>query len=254
MKNNRNILFSVVLVHFLMMNVAYQLLAIYFEFPDVLRFKTIDMFNLFLKNQTIVRPAYYLFTLTGITFFTIAFFIYESFEKKTTLGRLSMAFGCLAGLLTSFGFIRWVFVIPEMANSYIENQGLESINMIIESNIKLIHSYSGVALGENLAFLFQGLWLFTLSFDLLSSQTKDKKLFIPPMLIGVGIMIYSLEQFGGVFSHLAVINIPLQASWLVWLMSLAWSLKKSEERNGVQLSGRETAFFSLLLLIIMLTI
>lgn len=239
MRANRITLYAIVIVHFIILNISFQLLAFYFDFPDVLRFKTMDMFKLFLANQSVIQPTYYLFTLSGITFFIISFFIYESLEKRTTLGKLAMCFGCLAGSLTSFGFIRWVFVIPELANYAINNEGLASLNIIIESNIKLIHSYSGVALGENLAFIFQGLWLVLLAIDLHLHHTEDKKIIIPPFLIGVGILTYSLEQFGGVFSGLGFINIPLQGAWLIWLLAFSWALINATKRKKIYLTFKE---------------
>jgi hypothetical protein len=254
MKTNRTVLFSIVILHFFMMNIAYRLLAHYFEFPEVLRYETLSMLTLFLENKAIIQSTYYLFTLTGITFFVISFYIYESLETKTSLGRLAMAFGCLAGLLTAFGFIRWVFVIPEIAEFASNNQDSSTIVTIVESAIKTIHAYSGVALGENLAFLFQGLWLILLSLDLHFYHTKDMKLILPPALIGVGILTYSLEQFGGVFSYLGIFNVPLQASWLVWLMALSWCLLRLERRKELALTHRETGLFSGLLIVIMLSI
>ncbi|MCP4271512.1 MAG: hypothetical protein GY781_06015 [Gammaproteobacteria bacterium] len=252
MRANQITLYSIVIVHFIILNIAFQLLAFYFEFPDVLRYKTINMFQLFLANQSIIQPTYYLFTLSGITFFIISFFIYESLEKRTTVGRLAMCFGCLAGLLTSFGFIRWVFVIPELANYAVNNENVASLGIIIESNIKLIHSYSGVALGENLAFLFQGLWLVLLAIDLHLHHSEDKKIVMPPFFIGLGIIIYSLEQFGGIFSGLGFINIPLQGAWLIWLLAFSWALINSTKRKKIYLTFKEGLGYSLGFVILML--
>jgi len=159
---------------------------------------------------------------------------------------------CLAGLLTSFGFIRWVFVIPELANYAVNHGDVTSLNIIIESNIKLIHSYSGVALGENLAFIFQGLWLVLLAIDLHIHHTEDKKVAMPPFFIGLGIIIYSLEQFGGVFSGLGFINIPLQGAWLIWLLAFAWALINSTKRKTICLTFREGLGYSGAFVILML--
>jgi hypothetical protein len=104
------------------------------------------------------------------------------------------------------------------------------------------------------AFLFQGLWLILLSLDLHFYHTKDMKLILPPALIGVGILTYSLEQFGGVFSYLGIFNVPLQASWLVWLLAFSWCLLRLERRKKLALTHRETGLFSGLLIVIMLSI
>jgi len=249
MKNNnlvaRKVLLIMIFAHFVMMNIAYQLLAINFEFPEVLRYPIAEMLGKYIQNQSIIQPTYYLFTLTGLSFFVISFLIYESSAFKTVLGRLAMSFGCIAGLLTSFGFIRWTFVVPEIAHRYLANDVSLATKNILESNMSLIHTYAGVALGENLAFLLQGLWLFLLSLDLWKYQRASLKLVVPGLIIGLGIGIYSLEQFGGMFSSLGKYNILLQAGWLVWLLALSWALIKQKNSTTIQFSNKNTILFGL---------
>ncbi len=241
--NNYKTLFILIIAHFIAMNIAYHLLAAYFEFQEILRKPALEMLALYTKNQHIIQPTYYLFTLTGLSFFAISFYIHESLPLRTTLSRLAMAFGCLAGIFTSLGFIRWTFVIPKIARSYLANTNNLDLLNSLEADMSLIHSYSGVAIGENLAFLLQSLWLICLAIDLRTNQKGNLSVALPGVFIGIGVLLYSSEQFGGVFSVLGSISIGLQAAWLVWLISLAQGIRNLHKCGKFALSKTEVGAF-----------
>ncbi len=65
MNTKAKTLLFITLLHVVVMHVAYFLLAANFDFPEVLRRTPAEMLGLYMQNQSIVQPAYYLFTLTG---------------------------------------------------------------------------------------------------------------------------------------------------------------------------------------------
>jgi hypothetical protein len=98
---------------------------------------------------------------------------------------------------------------------------LENIRVIYDS----FHLYAGVSVGENFAFWFEFLWMFLFSTSLLSKRDLFPK-YIAWIGQGLGIwmLIYSMEQFGGVFSVLGPLNMIVHTAQLGWLLALSFLL------------------------------
>lgn len=66
------------------------------------------------------------------------------------------------------------------------------------------------------------------------------------LAIGAGILIYTLEQFGGVFAALGPLNVLAHGGLLFWLLGLAWLLFNAEDAPALPL--RLSRFATALLL------
>ena len=80
-----------VIIHIVMMLTAGVILIYTFDFPDILRENMETTLGLFHKNKTFTVPAYYLFTLTGISFMTIVLLLFKTLKfqkylKKNQIG------------------------------------------------------------------------------------------------------------------------------------------------------------------------
>jgi hypothetical protein len=230
--NSKRITAVLLIIHILLLYGCYMVLQSVFDFPDILRKSTDEIFYLFHKNRAAIIPAYYGFTLTGVTFILISLFSYRAL-KKTDRDILFVAavLGTICGLLQSMGFVRWAFLIPvldnHLHNSALTQSGKESIELILDS----FHTFSGVSLGENLGFIFQGLWTILFSLALMKHHAFNKWFGRVGMVCGAGILVYSLEQFGGVFSSLEVISIFIQSLWVSWLIVIASVFYKMDDAN-----------------------
>lgn len=230
--NSKRYTAVLIIVHVVLLYGCYMILQSVFDFPDILRKSTDEIFALFHKNRSAIIPTYYGFTLTGVTFILISLFSYRAL-KKTDRDILFVAavLGTICGLLQAMGYIRWAFLIPvldnHLNNPALTQSGKESIELILDS----FHTYAGVALGENLGFVFQGLWTVLFSVALLKHQAFQKWIAVIGLISGVGILIYSLEQFGGMFSPLGIINIFVQSLWAGWLIVLAAVFYKMDNEN-----------------------
>ncbi len=220
--NSKKITAVLLIAHVVLLYGCYMILQSVFDFPEILRRSTGEIFALFHKNRSAIIPTYYGFTLTGVTFILISLFSYRAL-KKTDRDILFVAsiVGTICGLLQAMGYVRWAFLIPVLDNNFhnpaLTQSGKESMDMILES----FHTYAGVALGENLGFVFQGLWTIFFSIALIKHSAFNKWFGRVGIISGIGILIYSLEQFGGAFSSLGIINIIVQSLWVSWLIVLA---------------------------------
>jgi hypothetical protein len=220
--NSKKITAVILIVHIALLYGCFMVLQSVFDFPDILRKSTDEIFSLFHKNRAAIIPAYYGFTLSGVTFVLISLFAYRAL-KKTDRDILFVAaiLGTICGLLQSMGFVRWAFLIPvldnHLHNTSLTQSGKESIELILDS----FHTYAGVGLGENLGYVFQGLWTILFSVALLKHQAFGKWFGRVGIICGAGLLVYSLEQFGGIFSSLEIVSIVVQSLWVSWLIVIA---------------------------------
>ena len=227
-KNDYTFTATLIIAQVFVSLVAFLVLMSVFQFPDILRENSAVRLALFLKNQDVVIPMYYLLALTGIMNVMIASLIFYLFEKKSSVLVLALVFGVLTGIFQTIGFIRWPFLIPYLANL----QGTSSeLIPILEG---AFNRYAGMAIGENLGFLMQGLWTVCLSIVFL--QNKYVSDILSKYGIGIGILtvIMAFETFGGSFSFLGELTNPVESAWYIWLIFIAITIyKKSEESSYV---------------------
>lgn len=242
-----------IIIHIVMMLTAGIILIYTFDFPDILRENMETTLGLFHKNKAFTVPAYYLFTLTGISFMTIVLLLFKTLKfHESTPGFLAAVFGVLFGLTSSMGFVRWPFLMQHLGQMVADASPdqLENIRLIYDS----FHIYAGVSVGENFAFWFEFLWMFLFSTSLLSNpEIFPKYIARIGQGLGIGMLVYSMEQFGGVFSILGPLNMIVHTAQLGWLLALSLILFNISTHNHGKLTGIQKAvsigLFTLLVLV-----
>ncbi|MCB0784384.1 MAG: DUF4386 family protein, partial [Flavobacteriales bacterium] len=142
------------LAHVALMLTAGLILIIAFDFPDILRAPMETTLELFHRSRQWTVPAYYLFTLTGITTMGVVLLLYRSLDfQQSTTAFLAMVSGVLFGLTSSLGFVRWPFLMDHLATLTADAgpERLEDIRLVYDA----FHLYAGVSVGENFAFWFE---------------------------------------------------------------------------------------------------
>ncbi|WP_424961835.1 DUF4386 family protein [Ekhidna sp.] len=243
-----------VIIHILMMLIAGVVLIYTFEFPDILRENMETTLELFYKNKAFTVPAYYLFTLTGISFMTTVLLLFKTLRfHESTSGFLAVVFGVLFGLTSSLGFVRWPFLMQHLGQlaANASSDQLEYIRVIYDS----FHIYAGVSIGENFAFWFEFLWMFLFSTSLLSKPEVFPR-FIARIGqgLGIGMLIYSLEQFGGTFTALGPLNMIVHTAQLGWLLAVSFLLFNAESaRQGKLTITQQVASAGLFALLVIIS-
>ncbi len=221
------------ITHVVLLFAAFSALAPAFGFPEVLRLPPEEILARFHERQALIVPVYYLFTCTGISFAGFALLLHLTFKDESpALSTACCAAGVFAGFCQALGFIRWCFVVPALAGTAMD-AGVDATRREAAIVVfQAIHNYAGVAVGENLAFVLHGLWTMGIGLLLLGSQRFDRRLGPLGLGIGVAIVVYSLEQFGGDFAWLGPLNVIMHDLWAVWLGLIAiqlWRLSASDE-------------------------
>lgn len=213
----------IIFIHVLMMLTAGLILIFMFDFPDILRKSMEETLGLFHKNRSFTVPAYYLFTMTGISFMTVALLLHHHLKlQKSTVGYLASIYGVLFGLTSSLGFVRRPFLMQYLGEKVASGENaLESLRIVYDS----FHIYSGVSVGENFAFWFEFLWMVCFSTALISrTDLIPKYIARIGQVLGVGMLVYSMEQFGGIFHVLGPLNMIVHTGQLAWFIALSFAL------------------------------
>jgi Domain of unknown function (DUF4386) len=141
----------------ILFNVPYSLLAVTFEYPDVLRRPPGEVLDLFAAGGAGLVLTWHAFMLSALALVPVA--IALSLTRGRVASHPGLAVGAaisgsLAGLAQAIGLSRWVFVIPELARQHADPAATESVRLAAEQAFAMLNGYGGVASGEHL-----GQWL-----------------------------------------------------------------------------------------------
>ncbi len=216
---------------------AYSGLVSYFQFPEVLRFPATELMELFVVNQSKIVSFYYLFVLSQIAFIGVVLTMHHYLSQEASVYlTLSTGFGILAGLCQAVGFARWSFLVPYLAGIVQDPASTDTMRETALIVFQSFHNFAGIAVGENIFFVLEGLWALSLSAHLFSKRSMSIRLTAVPALSGVAILVYSLEQFGGVMSALGPLNVVSHAALVFWFIALSVTLFSS--KNSIDSSTR----------------
>jgi intracellular septation protein A len=145
------------LVHVTALVVGFYILAMVFEFPDILRMSAEYRLSLFLENSRIILPTYYLLALTGVTQILVSIFLRQVLDdNKATLVLLATVFGVLTGVFQAVGFIRWPILIPYIADAMANANASGVSKEVVAFAEGAFNRYVGMARGRTSGLLGSG--------------------------------------------------------------------------------------------------
>lgn len=153
--------------------IPYTILTIIFEYPDILRQDTGVILTKFHEGGNRLIGTWFAFALLGLPLIPAYILIGQKLEKKSTVIRVATTIGIAGLLVQMIGLLRWTFVVPILADSYLQatDEATKSAAII---GFKMIHQFAGVLLGEHLGQLFTIIWTVLISFSLLKLKLIPK--------------------------------------------------------------------------------
>jgi len=201
---------------------AYFGLVTYFSFPDILRESPEYILNQFSSNQSRIVIYYYLFVISQVLFITLVLMFFAFFkEKNSALLIVATGTGVLAGLVQAIGFLRWPFLAPFFSDIMTDPNISETAKESVIITFQAFHQFAGIAVGENLFFLLEGIWAICFSIFLYNHKKLSAPLSSVPFISGILILVYSLEQFGGSLQVLAPLNVVAHGALVFWFLALS---------------------------------
>ena len=214
--------------------VAATILSSTFDWPDILR-----------EPGSVVLPAYAAGG-TGLvwtwfaTAWTYAVLLIPILLLPAALGRRDDAalrvatyLGAASVLLSLIGFLRWVFVVPQLAQSYVS--GDATTQVALEAAWTAQHQFGGALLGEHLSQLLAIAWSVTVSIIVVRDRVLPRWLGIAGLAVSA---VYLLNQ--GDILATAVPGFPVldlaglvgSTGWGLWVAALGVTLLLRPVRRG----------------------
>jgi hypothetical protein len=152
--------------------------------------------------------------------------------------RVATYLGAASVLLSLIGFLRWVFVVPPLASSYVS--GDATTQAAVDAAWTAQHQFGGALLGEHLGQLLIIAWSVTLSVIILRSGILPRWLGAAGLLVSI---IYLLNQ--GDILATAVPGFPVwdlagllgSTGWGLWVAALGVSILIRSARRGTRASA-----------------
>lgn len=211
---------SLILIGAIGVFIPYTILTIIFEYPDILRQDTATILTKFPQGGIKLIMTWFLFAIAGLPLLPAYIQIGKKLENKSSLVRMATTIGVIGLIVQMVGLLRWTFVVPVLADSFV-NATDEATKAAAIMSFKTVHQFAGVLLGEHLGQLF------TITWTVLIAVSFAKLKLVPKWISWLGYIssfIYILAQT----ELLATVipGVPVwdlagfigSTLWLIWLI------------------------------------
>jgi hypothetical protein len=211
--------------------IPYTFLTMIFDYPNILRQDVGTVLTKFHKGGPALIATWFAFAITGVPLIPAYIMLGQKLERKNNLVRTATTIGMIGLIVQIIGLLRWTFVVPVLADSYVNATDEASKSAAIIA-FKTIHQFGGVLLGEHLGQLFTIVWTV-----LLCRAFHQLKMF-PAWVswFGYGCSIIYLmaqaELFVTVIPNFPVFDIAGflgSTLWLVWLVVIGVFFLKRQD-------------------------
>jgi hypothetical protein len=200
--------------------ICFTLLQMLFEYPDILRQPTADVLSKFQAGGSGLIAVWYALTLSAVLFIPLVVLVHRLLATQETSVVLSLAtvFGIVAGAVQTLGFLRWPFLVPHLAQAYLEPGASEAQRAAAAMVFEAFHRYAGMAVGEHLGYLSTGVWTFLIALLMLRAPLFGRWLGLSGMLLALGVASGLLEPAG--WELAGTINAISYLAWALWLIAV----------------------------------
>lgn len=204
-------------------NAFFFLLARRFDYPDILRNPTEDILSRFQAGGVGLKLLWYGFMLTALLLVPLAVLLGQVLARDDLeIVPVATTIGVLAAVVQFLGLARWPFLVPELARAHADPASSQTTREATRVVFESFHRYLGIGIGECLGYLLTGAWTMLVGVAMLQSSTFEAWLAWPGIIIGLFLVVGSLE-FVGRFEeqgwNLAGTIVPITyIAWSLWLI------------------------------------
>lgn len=165
-----------------------------FDYPEILRQAPGTVLSRFLAGGDVLRLLWTGMTLAALLLLFAAPMLHRILSgPRTVFLATGTVFGVLSGLVQVIGLIRWVLVVPSIAQGW---EGHPASREVWEALFVVVNQYGGVAVGETLGYLFTGVWLLFVGGAILRTTVFHRVAGWLTLAVGGGILSGLLESLG----------------------------------------------------------
>jgi hypothetical protein len=210
------------IVGVILLNIPYTLLIMNFNYPDILRQPTGDILTQFAAGGNALIWTWLAFAWTGFPIILGMILLPRVIDpERNQLLNTAMFLGVMASIAQMIGLLRWVFVVPVLANLYVAPASSAATKEAVVVVFQAIHQYGGVVLGEHLGQMLTILWMLLTSIALLKSRN------FKPWLGWFGVIasaVYLLAQSELLATVMPAFPVVPEAGLIGSLLWLAWMI------------------------------
>jgi hypothetical protein len=204
--------------------VCFILLLQLFEYPDILRQPTGDVLAKFAAGGTPLVAVWYALTLAAVGFIPLTVLVHRVLAERDApvLLWVATAFGLVAGLAQTLGFLRWPFLVPHLAQSYLAPGATEAQRAAAGMVFEAFHQYAGMAVGEHLGYLSTSVWTLLIAIVIIRTGLLPRWLGLSGAVLALGIATGLVEPAGWELG--GMINAYSYLVWALWLIAIGVTL------------------------------
>jgi hypothetical protein len=181
----------------ILFNVGFALLAMRFDYPNVLREPTQEVLKHFRAGGTSLILIWWGFALSAVLFAPLVVLLAgELGDADRTVVALSVLFGVLASVVQLLGLIRWPFLVPYLARVANDAQPGSAREEAVDVVFQAFNRYLGVAVGEHMGYALTGAWSILAGAALIQTDAVPAWLGVIGVVIGPLFLISSFEFLG----------------------------------------------------------
>ena len=198
-------------------NALFTLLSVTFEYPDILREPTGYVLRHFDAGGSSLVATWYGFMLTAVLLVPVAVLVHKALTREDTpYMAVATTFGVIAGVVQFLGLVRWPFLVPYLADTYLDPASSAATRASVAVVFEAFNRYAGVAVGENLGYLFTGLWTRVVALAMFGSALPFRRwLGLLGTVSAAGLLVGTLDPAG--FDPAADIVVVGYILWSLWL-------------------------------------
>jgi len=212
---------------------CFTILQMQFEYPDILRQPTEDVLRKFQAGGSGLIATWYVLTLSAVLFIPTTVLVYQILagDRPAAFLRIALAFGVVAGLVQTLGFLRWPFLVPHLAAVYAATDTSAAQREATVVVFEAFHRYAGVAIGEHFGYLSTSVWTLLIAQALVQARLIKAWLGVLGMALALGIAAGLLEGLG--WELAGAINAISYLAWALWLIVIGAVLLARRADIGV---------------------
>ena len=210
-------------------------LSVKFGWPDILDAPATEALPAFAEIAGTVQTLFLLQMAASLVLIpgVIALHRLLAPSRGTDAALLTVtAFGIIAPVIQSLGWVRWPLVVPALAEHYLDPNVSAAAKEATAASYDLLNAYAGGALGEHLGWLLQGVW--AVGIAILAWRAADVAPAWLRRSLAVVALVWAVTLIpAGWFDNdaLAAIGSSVYSVWYLGLLVLGIVLLRSSSRD-----------------------
>jgi hypothetical protein len=208
-----------------------------FDYPGILREPSAQILTRFHAGGTGLIFTWLAFAWAGIPLLFAIVMLQKVIEREDTPYLwIGTVVGIVGGITQMLGLLRWTFVVPVLARTYIDPTASIATKEAIVIVFQTIHQYGGVVLGEHIGQTFTIIWMLLISFAIFRSNLFKSWLAWFGIFASIVYALAQTELLETVIPDFPVVpetGLIGSLMWLVWMVILGIFLVRAKT-NALQ--------------------